>query len=77
MVVIRQVITRLSIRRMREALRFLLRVGGGGGGGGWGGRGGASLLEANEEEPLEGVSHFQDWIDYNGVAFSDKVTRMG
>ena len=74
MVVIRQVITRLSIRRMREALRFLLRVGGGGGGGG---RGGASLLEANEEEPLEGVSHFQDWIDYNGVAFSDKVTRMG
>ena len=33
MVVIRQVITRLSIRRMREALRFLLRVGGGGGGG--------------------------------------------
>ena len=74
MVVIRQVITRLSIRRMREALRFLPRVGGGGG---WGGRGGASLLEANEEEPLEGVSHFQDWIDYNGVAFSDKVTRMG
>ena len=73
MVVIRQVITRLSIRRMREALRFLSRVGGGGG---WGGRGGASLLEANEEEPLEGVSHFQDWIDYNGVAFSDKVTRM-
>ena len=72
MVVIRQVITRLSTRRMREALRFLSRVGGGGGG-----RGGASLLEANEEEPLEGVSHFQDWIDYNGVAFSDKVTRMG
>ena len=71
MVVIRQVITRLSTRRMREALRFLSRVGGGGGG-----RGGASLLEANEEEPLEGVSHFQDWIDYNGVAFSDKVTRM-
>ena len=73
MVVIRQVITRLSIRRMREALRFLPRVGGGG----RGGRGGASLLEANEEETLEGVSHFQDWIDYNGVAFSDKVTRMG
>ena len=22
-------------------------------------------------------SHFQDWIDYNGVAFSIEFTRMG
>ena len=22
-------------------------------------------------------SHFHDWIDYNGVAFSKRVTRMG
>ena len=34
---------------------------------------------ASEDVPLDG-SHFYDWIDYNGVAFSSnfsEVTRMG
>ena len=27
--------------------------------------------------PLDGVSFSQDWIDYNGIAFSIEVTRIG
>ena len=43
------------------------------------GEGGARLLPSNR---LMGMcrwmgSHFHDWIDYNGVAFSIGVTRMG
>ena len=40
------------------------------------GGGGTSLEEANGEICHWMGSHFHDWIDYNGVAFS-RVTRMG
>ena len=39
----------------------------------WGGGGGGGLIIG--DVPLDG-SHFHDWIDSNGVAFSI-VTRMG
>ena len=44
----------------------------------WVGGGGGRYFfkEANGHVPLNG-SHFHDWIDYNGVAFSVKVPECG
>ena len=41
-----------------------------------GGGGGTPLKEANGDVPLDG-SHFHDWIDYNGVAFSIESLEWG
>jgi len=38
--------------------------------------GGTSLQEANRDVPLDG-SHFHDWSDYNGVAFSIDLIEWG
>ena len=61
---------------------------GGGGGGGGENRGGALPINPGGALPINGLmgmcrwmgSHFHDWTDYNGVAFSSifyRVTRMG
>ena len=69
----------MTLRIMCTTYRCTRRGGGGGGGGG-GGWGGALPING-----LMGMcrwmgSHFHDWTDYNGVAFSSifyRVTRMG
>ena len=37
------------------------------------GGGGSSLLEASGDVSLDGVVHFHNWFDYNGVAFSTEL----
>ena len=38
--------------------------------------GGTPLQEANGDVPLDG-SHFHDWSDYDGVAFSTDLLEWG
>ena len=40
------------------------------------GGGGILPYKANRDVPLDG-SHFHDWIDYNGVAFSIELLEWG